>query len=162
MKRRRLVLFQRTMTEASGTGREAYEKVGKEGVITVEESKTTESALEVVEGTQFDRGYISPYFETDMEKMEAVLEDALVRLHEANLELQDASILEQVVKAGRPLLTAAEDVEGEALATLVVNRSRHASFRCSEGSRTWRPAERNAAGYRDPYRGTVDRLKNLD
>jgi chaperonin GroEL len=105
---------------------EAYEKVGKEGVITVEESKTTESALEVVEGLQFDRGYISPYFVTDTEKMEVVLEDALILLHEKRISnMKDMlPFLEQVAKAGRPLLIIAEDVEGEALATLVVNKVR--------------------------------------
>jgi len=105
---------------------EAYEKVGKEGVITVEESKTTESALEVVEGMQFDRGYISPYFVTDAEKMEVVLEDALILLYEKRIaNMKDMlPFLEQVAKAGRPLLIVAEDVEGEALATLVVNKVR--------------------------------------
>ena len=105
---------------------EAYEKVGKEGVITVEESKTTESALEVVEGMQFDRGYISPYFVTDAEKMEVVLEDALILLHEKRISNMHDMLpfLEQVAKAGKPLLIVAEDVEGEALATLVVNKVR--------------------------------------
>ena len=105
---------------------DAYEKVGPEGVITVEESKTTESALEVVEGMQFDRGYISPYFVTDPEKMQVVLEDALILLHEKKLASLNEMLpfLEQVAKAGRPLLIVAEDVEGEALATLVVNKVR--------------------------------------
>jgi len=105
---------------------EAYEKVGKEGVITVEESKTTESALEVVEGMQFDRGYISPYFVTDTEKMEVVLEDAVILLYEKRItNMKDMlPFLEQVAKAARPLLIVAEDVEGEALATLVVNKVR--------------------------------------
>jgi chaperonin GroEL len=105
---------------------DAYEKVGPEGVITVEESKTTESALEVVEGMQFDRGYISPYFVTDTEKMEVVLEDALILLHEKKLASLNEMLpfLEQVAKSGRPLLIVAEDVEGEALATLVVNKVR--------------------------------------
>ena len=105
---------------------EAYEKVGPEGVITVEESKTTESALEVVEGMQFDRGYISPYFVTDAEKMQVVLEDAMILLHEKKLASLNEMLpfLEQVAKAGRPLLIVAEDVEGEALATLVVNKVR--------------------------------------
>jgi chaperonin GroEL len=105
---------------------DAYEKVGPEGVITVEESKTTESALEVVEGMQFDRGYISPYFVTDPEKMQLVLEDALILLHEKKLASLNEMLpfLEQVAKAGRPLLIVAEDVEGEALATLVVNKVR--------------------------------------
>ena len=105
---------------------EAYEKVGPEGVITVEEAKTTESALEVVEGMQFDRGFISPYFITDTEKMEVVLEDPLILLHEKKLaNMKDMlPLLEQVAKAGRPFLIIAEDVEGEALATLVVNKVR--------------------------------------
>jgi chaperonin GroEL len=105
---------------------EAYEKVGAEGVITVEEAKTTESALEVVEGMQFDRGFISPYFITDAEKMEVVLEDPVILLHEKRLaNMKDMlPLLEQVAKAGRPFLIIAEDVEGEALATLVVNKVR--------------------------------------
>ena len=105
---------------------DAYEKVGPEGVITVEESKTTESALEVVEGMQFDRGYISPYFVTDPEKMQVVLEEALILLYEKKLTSMNEMLpfLEQVAKAGRPLLIVAEDVEGEALATLVVNKVR--------------------------------------
>jgi chaperonin GroEL len=105
---------------------EAYEKVGPEGVITVEESKTTESSLEVVEGMQFDRGYISPYFITDAEKLEVVLEDPLILLHEKKITAMAELLpfLEQVAKAGRPLLIIAEDVEGEALATLVVNKVR--------------------------------------
>jgi chaperonin GroEL len=105
---------------------DAYEKVGPEGVITVEESKTTESALEVVEGMQFDRGYISPYFVTDPEKMQVILEDVLILLHEKKLASLNEMLpfLEQVAKAGRPLLIVAEDVEGEALATLVVNKVR--------------------------------------
>jgi chaperonin GroEL len=105
---------------------DAYEKVGPEGVITVEEAKTTESTLEVVEGMQFDRGFISPYFITDPEKMEVVLDDPLILLHEKRLaNMKDMlPLLEQVAKAGRPLLIIAEDVEGEALATLVVNKVR--------------------------------------
>ena len=105
---------------------DAYEKVGPEGVITVEEAKTTESALEVVEGMQFDRGYLSPYFITDAEKMEVVLEDPLILLHEKRIASMNdmLPLLEQVAKAGRPLLIIAEDVEGEALATLVVNKVR--------------------------------------
>jgi chaperonin GroEL len=105
---------------------DAYEKVGPEGVITVEDSKTTESSLEVVEGMQFDRGFISPYFITSPEKMEAVLEDPVILLHEKKLGrlAELLPFLEQVAKAGRPLLVIAEDVEGEALATLVVNKVR--------------------------------------
>jgi chaperonin GroEL len=105
---------------------DAFERVGTEGVITVEESKTTESALEVVEGMQFDRGYLSPYFITNPEKMEVVLEDPMILLHDKRLAgMRDIlPLLEQVAKAGRPLLVVAEDVEGEVLATLVVNRVR--------------------------------------
>ena len=105
---------------------EAMEKVGKEGVITVEEAKSMESVLEVVEGMQFDRGYLSPYFVTDPERMEAVLEDPLVLLHEKKISsMKDLlPLLEQVAKQGKPLLIVAEDIEGEALATLVVNKIR--------------------------------------
>ncbi len=105
---------------------EAMERVGGEGVITAEESKTTETALEVVEGMQFDRGYISPYFVTDNEKMEAVLEDAYVLLSDRKLNLLKdlVPLLEQVAKAGRPILLIADDIEGEALATLIVNQIR--------------------------------------
>jgi len=104
----------------------AMQKVGKEGVITVEEAKSTETELDVVEGMQFDRGYISPYFITNAEKMTADLEDPFILLHEKKLSgLQSMlPLLETVVKSGRPLLIIAEDIEGEALATLVVNRLR--------------------------------------
>jgi chaperonin GroEL len=112
---------------------EAMEKVGDEGVITVEESKTTETALDVVEGMQFDRGFISPYFITNTEKMEAVLEDALILICDRKVgALKDViSLLEQVAKAGRPLLVVAEDVEGEALATLIVNQLRGTLKSCA-------------------------------
>ncbi|MFZ5791696.1 MAG: chaperonin GroEL [Pseudomonadota bacterium] len=105
---------------------DAMEKVGGEGVITVEESKTTETALETVEGMQFDRGYISPYFVTNVEKMTAELEDACILVHEKKLSgLQPMlPLLEAVVQSARPLLVVAEDVEGEALATLIVNKLR--------------------------------------
>ena len=105
---------------------EAMQKVGKDGVITVEESKTMETALEVVEGMQFDRGYLSPYFVTDAERMEAVLEKPLILLSEKKISsLRDMlPILEQVAKLGKSILIIAEDVEGEALATLVVNKLR--------------------------------------
>src|SRR2546423_4558655 len=105
---------------------DAMEKVGKEGVITVEEAKGLETQLEVVEGMQFDRGYLSPYFVTDPDRMEAVLEDAVILIHEKKLSnLKDMlPILEQVAKSGRPLVIIAEDVEGEALATLAVNKIR--------------------------------------
>ena len=102
------------------------EKVGKDGVITVEEAKAMETTLDVVEGMQFDRGYLSPYFVTDPERMEVVLEDALVLIHEKKLSaMKDMlPLLEQVAHAGKPLLIIAEDLEGEALATLVVNKLR--------------------------------------
>ena len=105
---------------------EAMKKVGKDGVITVEESKTLETALEVVEGMQFDRGYLSAYFVTDPERMECVMENALVLIHERKISsMKDLlPLLEQIAKAGRPLLIIAEEVEGEALATLVVNKLR--------------------------------------
>jgi chaperonin GroEL len=105
---------------------EAMEKVGKDGVITVEEARTLETSLEVVEGMQFDRGYLSPYFVTDPERMEAVLENPLVLIHEKKISsMKDLlPVLEQVAKLGRPLVIIAEDVDGEALATLVVNKLR--------------------------------------
>ncbi len=105
---------------------EAMNKVGKEGVITVEEAKTLETTLEVVEGMQFDRGYLSPYFVTDPERMECVLQDAYILLNEKKIStMKDLlPILEQIAKTGKPFLIVAEDVEGEALATLVVNKIR--------------------------------------
>ena len=104
----------------------AMDQVGKDGVITVEESKTMETSLEVVEGMQFDRGYLSPYFVTDPERMEATLETALILIHEKKISsMKDLlPLLEQVAKMGKPLLIIAEDVDGEALATLVVNKLR--------------------------------------
>jgi len=105
---------------------EAMNKVGKEGVITVEEAKAMETTLEVVEGMQFDRGYISPYFVTDPEKMEAVLEEPLILVHDKKISnMKDLlPVLEQIAKMGKPLVIVSEDVEGEALATLVVNKLR--------------------------------------
>ena len=105
---------------------EAMEKVGKDGVITVEEAKVMETTLEVVEGMQFDRGYLSPYFVTNPERMEVVLEDALVLIYEKKLSVMKdmLPLLEQVARAGKPFLIIAEDLEGEALATLVVNKLR--------------------------------------
>jgi len=105
---------------------EAMKKVGKDGVITVEESKTMETTLEVVEGMQFDRGYLSPYFITDPERMECGIENALILIHEKKISsMKDLlPLLEQIAKLGKPLLIIAEDVEGEALATLVVNKLR--------------------------------------
>jgi chaperonin GroEL len=111
---------------------EALEEVGGEGIVTVEEAKGTETTLEVVEGMQIDRGYLSPYFVTDPEKMEAVLEDPLILLHEKRISaMKDVlPLLEQVVREGRALLVVAEDLDGEALATLVVNKLR-GSLRCA-------------------------------
>src|SRR5689334_473629 len=105
---------------------QAMEKVGKEGVITVEEAQSMETTLDVVEGMQFDRGYLSPYFVTDAARMEVVLDDCLILLHERKLSnLKELlPVLEQVAKAGKPLLVVAEDIDGDALATLVVNKLR--------------------------------------
>src|SRR5262249_25081673 len=105
---------------------EAMKKVGKDGVITVEESKTMETSLEVVEGMQFDRGYLSPYFVTDPERMEATLDDVYILINEKKIStMKDLlPILEQVAKMGRPVLIVGEDGDGEGLATLVVNKWR--------------------------------------
>ncbi|MBU1451218.1 MAG: chaperonin GroEL, partial [Proteobacteria bacterium] len=112
---------------------EAMNQVGKEGVITVEEAKSMETTLEVVEGMQFDRGYLSPYFVTDPEKMEANLEEPFILIHEKKISaMKDLlPVLEQVAKSGRPLLIVAEDIEGEALATLVVNKLRGTLNACA-------------------------------
>ncbi len=112
---------------------EAMEKVGKDGVITVEEAKGLETSLEVVEGMQFDRGYLSPYFVTDPERMECVIEEAYVLIHEKKVSsMKDMlPLLEQVAKSGKPLMVIAEDVEGEALATLVVNKLRGTLHVCA-------------------------------
>ncbi len=105
---------------------EAMEKVGKDGVITVEEARSTESSIETVEGMQFDRGYLSPYFVTDPDNMEAVLDDAMILIHDKKISVMKdlLPILEKVAQMGKPLLVIAEDIEGEALATLVVNKLR--------------------------------------
>jgi chaperonin GroEL len=115
-------------TEIGEMVADAVEKVGPEGVITVEEARTMETTLEVVEGMQFDRGYISPYFVTDPEAMETILEDPLILIHEKKLVVMKdlVPVLEKVAQAGKSLLVIAEDVEGEALATLVVNKLRGA------------------------------------
>jgi chaperonin GroEL len=112
---------------------EAMEKVGKDGVITVEESKSADTVLDVVEGMQFDRGYLSPYFVTDPERMEVVLEDAIVLIHEKKISVMKdmLPLLEQVARSGKPFLIIAEDVEGEALATLVVNKLRGTLHTCA-------------------------------
>jgi chaperonin GroEL len=123
---------------------EAMEKVGKDGVITVEEAKGLETTLETVDGMQFDRGYLSPYFVTDPDKMEAVLEDALILIHDKKISsMKDLlPILEKVAQMGKPLLIIAEDVEGEALATLVVNKLRGRR----EGPGLRRPPQGDARG----------------
>ena len=112
---------------------EAMDKVGKDGVITVEEAKTLETSLDVVEGMQFDRGYLSPYFVTDAERMEVVLENPVILIHEKKIgSMKDLlPVLEQVARASRPLIIVAEDVEGEALATLVVNKLRGTLQACA-------------------------------
>ena len=125
---------------------EAMKKVGKDGVITVEESKTMETTLEVVEGMQFDRGYLSPYFVTDPERMECVLEDALILIHEKKISsMKDVlPLLEQTAKLGKPLLIIAEDIEGEALATLVVKDKLRGTgeMRSGQSAGIWRIVER--------------------
>src|SRR6185437_9592994 len=110
---------------------DAMEKVGGEGVISVEESKTTETNIEIVEGLQFDRGYVSPYFVTDPDKMEAGLEDVVVLLTDRKISVMKdlVQLLEQIVQAGQALVIIAEDIEGEALATLLVNKLR-GTLRC--------------------------------
>ena len=132
---------------------EAMEKVGKDGVITVEEAKTLETSLEVVEGMQFDRGYLSPYFVTDPERMEVVLENPVILIHEKKISaMKDLlPVLELVARAGRPLLIIAEDIEGEALATLVVNKLRgHAPGRRGQGAGLRRSPEGDARRHRRP------------
>jgi chaperonin GroEL len=132
---------------------EAMDRVGKDGVITVEEAKTMETSLEVVEGMQFDRGYLSPYFVTDPERMECVLEDALVLIHEKKISnLKDMlPVLERVAQAGKPLMVIAEDLEGEALATLVVNKLRG----------TLRVAGVKAPGYGDRRKAMLEDIAIL-
>src|SRR5262249_4632 len=112
--------------EIGKTIADAMDKVGKDGVITGEEAKSMETSLEVVEGRQFDRGYLPPYFVTDPERMEVVLENPVILIHEKKISsMKDLlPLLEQVARAGRPLVIIAEDVDGEALATLVVNKLR--------------------------------------
>ncbi len=132
---------------------EAMEKVGKDGVITVEEAKGMETALEVVEGMQFDRGYLSPYMVTDPARMEAVLEDCLILIHEKKLSSMKEMLplLEQVAQSGKPLLIVAEDVEGEALATLVVNKLRGTLACCAV----------KAPGFGDRRKAMLDDIATL-
>ena len=131
----------------------AMDKVGKDGVITVEEAKTMETSLEVVEGMQFDRGYLSPYFVTDPDRMEVVLDNPLILIHEKKIaSLKDLlPILEKAAQAGQPLLVVAEDVEGEALATLVVNKLRG----------TVKAAAVKAPGYGDRRKAMLEDLAVL-
>ena len=134
------------------------DKVGKDGTITVEEAKSIETTLDVVEGMQFDKGYLSPYFVTNAEAMEAILENAYILIHEKKISsLKDMlPLLEKVAKAGKPLLIIAEDVEGEALATLVVNKLRGTLAgrrRQSPGLR--RSPQGHAGRHRHPHRRPV-------
>ena len=134
---------------------EAMEKVGKDGVITVEESRTMETVLDVVEGMRFDRGYSSPYFVTDPERMEVVLENPYILIFEKKISsMKDLlPVLEKIAQQGAPLLIIAEDVEGEALATLVVNKLRgHAQGGRGQGPGLRRPPQGHARGHRDPHR----------
>ena len=138
---------------------DAFDKVGKDGVITVEEAKGTETTLDVVEGMQFDRGYLSPYFVTNPENMETVLEDAYVLIHDKKIStMKDLlPVLEKTAQMGAPLVVIAEDVEGEALATLVVNKLRgtlKVGRRESTGLR--RPPEGHARRHRCPHRRHSD------
>ena len=132
---------------------DAMEKVGKDGVITVEEAKSMDTTLDIVEGMQFDRGYLSPYFVTDAERMEAVLEDSYILIHEKKISVMKdmLPILEKVMQQGKALLIIAEDVEGEALATLVVNKIR-GTFRC---------AAVKAPGYGDRRKSMLEDLAVL-
>src|SRR5213079_1574848 len=132
---------------------EAMDKVGKDGVITVEEAKGMETTLDVVEGMQFDRGYLSPYMVTDPARMEAVLENCLVLIHEKKLSVMKEMLplLEQVVQSGKPLLIIAEDVEGEALATLVVNKLRGTLACCAV----------KAPGFGDRRKAMLDDIATL-
>ncbi len=138
---------------------EAMKKVGKDGVITVEESRTMETALEVVEGMQFDRGYLSPYFVTDAERMEVVLENPYILIHEKKISVMKdiLPLLEQIARAGKPLLIIAEEVEGEALATLVVNKLRGTLQVRPSRRRVRRSPQGHARGYRDHHRRQVHR-----
>ncbi len=132
---------------------EAMEKVGKDGVITVEEAKTAETILEVVEGMQFDRGYLSPYFVTDPDSMEAVLEDPMILIHDKKIaSMKDLlPVLEKVAQSGKPLMIIAEDIEGEALATLVVNKLRG----------TIKVASVKAPGFGDRRKAMLDDIATL-
>jgi len=134
---------------------EAVKVVGKDGVITIEESKTMHTGLETVDGMQFDRGYLSPYFVTDAERLEVVLEEPYILIYEKKISaMKDLlPLLEQVARGGKPLLIIAEDVEGEALATLVVNKlRRHAECGGRQGSRLRRSPQVDPGRHRHPNR----------
>lgn len=134
---------------------EAMGKVKKEGVITIEEAKGIETTVKVVEGMQFDRGYISPYFVTDAEKMEAVYENPYILIHDKKISVMKdmLPVLEKVAQSGHPMVIIAEDIEGEALATLVVEQEpRIIENYCSESSRFWRSQKRNVGRYCHPDR----------
>jgi chaperonin GroEL len=135
---------------------DAMDKVGEDGVITVEESRTTETTLDVVEGMRFDRGFLSPYFITNAEKMEAVMEDALVLISDRKVAVLNdlLPLLDKVVKAGRPLLIVAEDVEGEALATLIVNHIRGGLKSCAVKAPGFGDRRGNSAGHWCAHRRT--------
>ena len=138
---------------------EAMKKVGKDGVITVEEARTIETTLDVVEGMQFDRGYLSPYFVTDPDRMQCVLENCLILICEKKVStMKDLlPVLEQVSKMGRSLLIIAEDIEGEALATLVVNRMRGTlQFSGGESAGIRRSPEGDAGGHCGPHERPCD------
>ena len=138
---------------------DAMEKVGKDGVITVEEARGLETTLETVEGMQFDRGYLSPYFVTDPERMEAVLDDPMILIHDKKISsMKDLlPILEKVAQLGKPLVILSEDVEGEALATLVVNKLRGTLKVCAVKAPGLRgPAQSHAPGHRCSYRWAGD------
>ena len=146
-------------TEIGNMIAEAMKKVGKEGVITVEEAKTLTSELDVVEGMQFDRGYLSPYFVTDSERMECVLNDVYILAHEKKISNMKEllPVLEQVAKQGKPLLIIAEDVDGEALATLVVNKLRGTlQVVRGQGAGLRRSPQGDAAGHRGAHRRPGD------
>ena len=134
---------------------DAIDKVGKDGVVTVEESNTFGTELEFTEGMQFDKGYLSPYFVTDPERQEAVIDDAYLLIHQAKISTVQSLLpaLEAVMKTGKPLVIIAEDIEGEALATLVVEQDpRHVQRRRRQGAGLRRPPQGDAAGHGHPHR----------
>ena len=137
---------------------EAMEKVSADGVITVEESKTADTYSEVVEGMQFDRGYVSPYMVTDTDKMEAIIDDAYILITDKKISnIQEIlPLLEQIVQSGKKLVIVAEDIEGEALATLLVNKIR-GTFTCVAVKA---PPQGNAAGYRHSHRRRSDQQRS--